>query len=148
MFKHILIPTDGSKLAEKAVKHAIDFAKQTGARLSALHVTPQYRALTDEGFLVPSSPMVRKHFDDSVAARAKKILAGVEREAKAAGVACEIVTAANVAPYDEIIKQAKKRKCDLIMMASHGRRGITGVLLGSETVKVLTHSTIPVLVYR
>jgi nucleotide-binding universal stress UspA family protein len=76
------------------------------------------------------------------------MLAAIEREAKAAGVKCETVTAANDAPYDEIVKQAKKRKCDLIMMSSHGRRGISGLLLGSETAKVLTHSTIPVLVYR
>jgi nucleotide-binding universal stress UspA family protein len=148
MFKHILVPSDGSKLSEKAVKRAIEFAKQMGAHLTALHVTPEYRAMTDEGFLVPSSQMLRKRFEDESAARAKKMLAAIEREAKAAGVACDTVAAANDAPYEEIVKQAKKRKCDLIMMSSHGRRGISGLLLGSETAKVLTHSTIPVLVYR
>lgn len=148
MFKHILAPTDGSKLADKALKRAIEFASETGAQVTILHVTPQFRTLMDEGFVAVSSASLQKRFEQESAARAAKILAGAQRDAKAAGVVCEAVSAPSDAPYEEIVKQAKKRKCDLIMMASHGRRGISGLLLGSETAKVLTHSTVPVLVYR
>jgi nucleotide-binding universal stress UspA family protein len=148
MFKHILVPTDGSKLSEKAVKGALEFAKALGAKLTVLHVTPQFKMVVDEGFIVPNSANLKKRFEEESTERAGKILDAVKRQAGAAGVAADGVAAASDTPWDEIINQAKKRKCDLIMMASHGRRGITGVLLGSETAKVLTHSKVPVLVYR
>jgi nucleotide-binding universal stress UspA family protein len=148
MFKHILVPTDGSKLSEKAVKGALEFAKALGAKLTVLHVTPQFRVVVDEGFVLPNSSSLKKRFEEESMERAGKILDAVKRQAGAVGVPVDGVAAASDTPWDEIINQAKKGKCDLIMMASHGRRGITGVLLGSETAKVLTHSKVPVLVYR
>lgn len=148
MYKHILLPTDGSKLAAKAVKQGIALAKSVGAKVTAVTVTPEYQMAMDEGFVLPNSTMLKKRFEEESARRANAILAGVQAEAQAAGVACATAIATSGRPYEEIIKQAKKARCDLIMMASHGRRGLSGILLGSETVKVLTHSTIPVLVVR
>ena len=148
MFKHILVPTDGSKLSDKAVKRAVAFSKETKSKLVFLHVTPEFRALLNEGYLAASGPILRKRMVDDSAALSRKVLGAATAAAQAAGVASESVSVSNDAPYEEIVKQAKKRKCDLIMMASHGRRGISSLLLGSETTKVLTHSTVPVLVYR
>lgn len=148
MYKHILLPTDGSKLADKAVKQGIALAKSLAARVTIMNVTPEFQMVMDEGFVLPNAMMIKKRFDDEMALRSKKILNAVEADAKSSGVACDIVTSSGGRPYELIIKQAKKGKCDLIMMASHGRRGLSSILLGSETAKVLTHSTIPVLVVR
>lgn len=148
MFKKILVSTDGSQISNKAVKQAIRIASVVGARLTAVNVVGEYRRLQDEGYLMPAMPELKKRFDDAESARAKKILDAVKKSANAAGVKCEVVMPAGNAPYEAIISQARKSKCDLIVMASHGRRGIQGLLLGSETTKVLTHSKIPVLVCR
>lgn len=148
MYKHILVPTDGSKLSTKAVKQAISFARTIGAKVTALHVSNEFRAMTDEGFALPSIATFKKRFEEMNAKRSKALLAQVETAAQTAGVACDSVSVTNNLPYDAIIRQAKKGRCDLIMMASHGRRGLASVLLGSETSKVLTHSKIPVLVVR
>ena len=148
MYKHILVPTDGSKLSAKAVKQAVNFAKTIGAKITALHVSAEYRAVMDEGFVVPSIATFKKRFEEMNAKRSDIVLAQVENAARTAGVRCDSVSVANNLPYDAIIRQAKKAKCDLIMMASHGRKGLASVLLGSETSKVLTHSNIPVLVVR
>lgn len=149
MFKHFLVPTDGSELSNKAVKQAIAFAKATGAKLTAVHIVVGYHlVLPDDGFVLPEIPALKKRFEDREAARAKKILGSVKEAAQIAGVECDVVVAASDAPYEMIIKQATKFKCDLIIMTSHGRRGLDGILLGSETQKVLTHSKIPVLVCR
>lgn len=148
MYKHILLPTDGSKLSAKAVKQGIEFAKSIGAKITALHVAPEYQMAIDEGFVMPAVMSIRKRFDEETAARSKKLLDEIKFDAQAAGVACYGVTVVSGVPYDAIIKQAKKGKSDLIMMASHGRKGLSSLLLGSETAKVLTHSTIPVLVVR
>ena len=148
MYKHILVPTDGSKLSGKAVKQAVAFAKAVGARITAVHVSDEYRAMMDEGFVLPAFATFKKRFDEMNAQRSNAILSQVKAGAQAAGVQCDCVTVSNNLPYDAIIRQAKKSKCDLIMMASHGRKGLQSMLLGSETAKVLTHSTIPVLVVR
>jgi nucleotide-binding universal stress UspA family protein len=148
MYKHILLPTDGSKLSAKAVKQGIQFAKSIGAKVTALHVTPVYRAMMEEGFVLPPAATLKKRFEEESLKRSKAVLEGVKAEALAAGINCEGVSVVDDLPYDAIIKQAKKAKCDLIMMASHGRKGLSSILLGSETSKVLTHSTIPVLVVR
>jgi nucleotide-binding universal stress UspA family protein len=147
MYKHILLPTDGSKLATKAVKHGIQLAKSIGAIVTVVHVVPEYQMVMAEGFVPPNATMLKERFEKEVAKRSKKILDEVKADAKAASVVCDGVTATGL-PYEAIIKQAKKAKCDLIMMASHGRKGLASILLGSETAKVLTHSTIPVLVVR
>ena len=149
MFKHILLPTDGSKLSDKGVREAIKMAKALRAKITAVHVGGSYhQRLQDEGFVLPVIPALKKDFEDRAAAHAKEILDPVREAAGKAGVKCDTVVATGDLPYEMIIKQAKRSKCDMIMMASHGRSGIKSILLGSETVKVLAHSKIPVLVLR
>ena len=149
MFKHILLPTDGSKLSDQGVKQTIKMAKALGAKITAVHVMNNYHVvLQDEGFLMPDVPVLRKRLEEIRSRQVREILGSVKEAADKVGVRCDTVVAIGDMPYEMIIKQAKKSKCDLIMMASHGRRGIKGILLGSETAKVLTHSTIPVLVVR
>jgi nucleotide-binding universal stress UspA family protein len=146
MFKHILLPTDGSPLSEKAVKRGIEFAKKIGARVTAIHVVPEFKIIADESIVF--NPALKKHFEEESRTRAQKMLDAVARAAKTSGVRCTTVAAVSDLPYQQIIATAQKNKCDLIMMASHGRRGLSSLLLGSETAKVLTHSKIPVLVVR
>ena len=148
MYKHILVPTDGSPLSAKAVKQAVAFAKSVGAKITALHVSQEFRQMMDEGFALPAMDTYKKRFEAEAVKRSNALLDGVKSSANAADVQCDGVAVVNNLPYDAIIKQAKKAKCDLIMMASHGRKGLSSILLGSETAKVLTHSKIPVLVVR
>lgn len=149
MFKHILLPTDGSALSDKAVRAAIRLAGDLGAKITAVHVVGEYQmALPSEGYVMRELPTLKKQFEEREAARAKRILGAVNAAAGKVGVDCDTVVASGEMPYELIIKQAGKSKCDLIMMASHGRRGLQALLLGSETQKVLTHSKIPVLVVR
>lgn len=145
MFKHILVPTDGSKLSEKAVKQAIKLAQQLKARVTALHVIPKFHTFTYQTELLE---MTAGEYDKVSDTHAQNYLGFAQRAANAAGVECNGVRTRSDQPYEDIIKTAKKNGCDLILMASHGRRGIEGFLLGSETQKVLTHSSVPVLVYR
>lgn len=147
MFGHILLPTDGSKLSSKAVKIGIDFAKKTRARVTAIHVVPEFTLMVDDGITM-LSPALKKRFEDEGRARAEKMLDDVARQARARGVRCTTMCVASDLPYQQIIAAARKKKCDLIMMASHGRRGLSSLLLGSETAKVLLHSKVPVLVVR
>ena len=148
MFKHILLPTDGSKLSDRAVQRGLELAHSIGARVTAMHVIPEFRMMADESFVLPNSVDLKRRYDKESKSRADKMLAKVGERAAAAGVKFEAVAVNGDVPYEQIIETAKKRKCDLIMMASHGRRGLSGLLLGSETSKVLTHSKIPVLVVR
>ena len=148
MYKRILLPTDGSKLSGKAIKQGLRFAKSIGAKVTAVNITSEYRTLMDEGFVAPSVVAFKKRFEEESIKRSKTLLDDVKSTATAAGVECKCVSVISNFPYDAIIKQAKKAKCDLIMMASHGRKGLSSILLGSETAKVLTHSSIPVLVVR
>ena len=147
MFKHLLLPTDGSKLSDRAVRLGIRYAGRMKARVTALHVVPAFRTIADEGF-APLSPALRKRLEDQARARATKILDAIARDARARKVRCATVTVTSDLAYQEIIGTARRKKCDLIMMASHGRRGLSSLLLGSETQKVLLHSKIPVLVVR
>ena len=147
MFKHILLPTDGSNLSSKAVKRGIEFSRKLGARVTALHVVPEFKAFADGGF-APLSPALKKRLEDEARARAAKMLGAIARQARLRRVRCATLNVASDLPYQEIITTARKRKCDLIMMASHGRRGLSSLLLGSETTKVLLHSKVPVLVVR
>ena len=145
MFKNILVPTDGSKLSEKAVKKAVQLAKSTGARLHAVHVAPKFHTFTYQAEMLE---LTAKEFEASASERATEYLRYVERTAKAGGVDYDSSFTFSDQPFKAIIKAAQRKKCDLIVMASHGRRGIEGLLLGSETQKVLTHSHVPVLVLR
>ncbi len=148
MYKHILLPTDGSKLSSKAVKHGVELAKSLRAKVTAIHVMPEYEMVIDETFAAPTIVNFQQRFDQESKKRAGKILERAKAEAAAVKVSCQGVAVTSRAPYDAIIRQAKKSKCDLIVMASHGRKGLSSLLLGSETAKVLTHSKVPVLVVR
>ncbi len=145
MYKNILVTTDGSEFSEKAFGHAIELAKLVGARLTAVTVTPPLQFLTVEGVVYPEDP---EKYQQSIDAQAKAALDVVAKAAEARGVPCELVQLESPQPYEGIIKTANDKGCDLIVMASHGRRGLSAFLLGSETQKVLTHSNIPVLVCR
>jgi nucleotide-binding universal stress UspA family protein len=145
MFKHILLPTDGSKLSEKAIRHSVRMAKALGAKITALHVTPKFHTFT---YSMEMLEATRGNYEADATERARNYLEFARKVARAAGVSCDGVQASGDQPYKEIIKIAQKKGCDVILMASHGRRGIEGFLLGSETQKVLTHSKVPVLVYR
>jgi nucleotide-binding universal stress UspA family protein len=147
MFKHILLPTDGSKLSGRAVKSGIGLAKKSRARVTAIHVVPEFKLMVDEGITM-LSPALKKRFEDEGRARAQIMLDEITRQARARGVRCTTLCVASDLPYQQIIATARKKKCDLILMASHGRRGLSSLLLGSETAKVLLHSKIPVLVVR
>ena len=147
MFKNILVPTDGSPLSTDTVKRAVNFAKEIGAKLTFFFAKPDYPvAFYGEGALI--DPTTPEKFEKMAEQQAQEILAAANQEAKALGVTCELRSSTGDIPYEAIIAAAKKDGCDLIFMASHGRRGFSGLLLGSETQKVLTHSKIPVLVYR
>jgi nucleotide-binding universal stress UspA family protein len=145
MFKHILLPTDGSKLSEKSVKQGIRMAKQLGAAVTAVHVIPKAHVYDYQMQLLTASEESLRADDER---RAEQCLRFVKKAAAGADVQCETLHLISDQPYKAIVNAAKRKDCDLILMASHGRRGIEGFLLGSETQKVLTHSTIPVLVYR
>lgn len=145
MFKNILIATDGSDLAAKAVEQGILLAKEIGAKIMAVTVTEPFHLLSVAPSQLEYTPIeYKKH----VEAYAEKVLDTVSAAAKLAGVACDVLHVEHEQVYQAIIDAASARRCDLIVMASHGRRGVSAVVLGSETVKVLTHSKIPVLVYR
>jgi nucleotide-binding universal stress UspA family protein len=145
MYKNLLIPTDGSKLAGKAVQHGIAFAKEIGAKITVLTVTVPFHVFTLEPQVVEDTSIeYEKHIKEHTA----KILGAIANVAKAAGVACDTIRVEDEHPYQAIIEAARSNGCDLIVMASHGRRGVLAIVLGSETVKVLTHSKIPVLVHR
>ena len=148
MFKHILLPTDGSKLSDRAIQRGIELAGAVGARVTAMHAIPEFRMMADESFVLPTSADLKKRYEKEAKSRADKLLAKVTERARAAGVKADAVCVVGDVPYEAIIDSCKKAKCDMIVMASHGRRGISGLLLGSETSKVLTHSKVPVLVVR
>ncbi len=148
MFKHILLPTDGSELSQKSVLKGIEFAKSIGARITGYHVLPEYSPmLATEGFGY-IDPETEEMFEKNAKAFAEHCLDFVKKAAVDAQVECECGFGKGSSVHDAIIEAARTKGCDLIWMASHGRRGITGLLLGSETTKVLTHCNIPVLVYR
>jgi len=147
MYKNLLVATDGSKLSDKAVAHALGLAQAVGASITAFYAAPDYPmpAYADG---VVYEPVSRKEYTKLAQQDADKILGAVAAKAKAGGVECKSSFAIAAAPWEAILAAAKKNKADAIVMASHGRRGITAVLLGSETTKVLTHSKLPVIVVR
>ncbi|MBN9696287.1 MAG: universal stress protein [Zoogloea sp.] len=147
MFKNILVPTDGSELSESTVARAISFAKDAGARVTFFYAQPDFpMPIYGEGALI--DPTTPEQFSRAALAEAERILSKAKEAATAADVASSSDTVVSEVPYEAIIESAERNGCDLIFMASHGRRGLSGFLLGSETQKVLTHSKIPVLVYR
>lgn len=147
MFKHILVPTDGSEFSQNSVRRAVSFAKEAGARITAFYAKPEYPVTYyGEGALIDTT--TPEQFSQLAEQQAQEILGFVENLCQEVGVPCTKLSLTSDIPYEAIIEAANSSGCDLIFMSSHGRRGITALLLGSETNKVLTHSTIPVLVYR
>ncbi|MEI6573691.1 MAG: universal stress protein [Alphaproteobacteria bacterium] len=145
MYKHILIPTDGSALATTAVKQGLDFAKAIGAEVTILTVHEPFHIFTLETEMISDTSVIYK---EHAKGHAKVLLEKVDALAKARAVKCTLLDVEADYPYEAIIDTAKKKKCDLIAMASHGHGGVKALILGSETQKVLAHSSIPVLVYR
>lgn len=147
MYQRILVATDGSRLSKKAVAHAIGLAKACGASLVGFTCRAPYPTIYyGEPVFVDMVP--ERDYEKETIRGATRILGEVEAAAKKAGIEFKGVHAENASPADAIIRAAKKEKCDAIVMASHGRKGVARVLLGSETHNVLTHSHIPVLVTR
>ena len=146
MYKHILIPTDGSKLSTKAIKTAARLGKLCGARITGLSVIPPNpMPIYSESMSYGIAP---RNFKEIREKEAKRALAVVKIEAETSGVPVSTVTVTADQPWRAIIATARSKKCDLIVMASHGRSGLSALLLGSETAKVLTHTKVPVLVCR
>jgi nucleotide-binding universal stress UspA family protein len=145
MYKHILIPTDGSPLSFDAVERSLAFAKDAGAKVTVLMATEPFHIFS----MVPDQiAAMRGEYEREVSEHAQRHVAAAGQKAKTLGVPCDAVVVENAHPYEAIIATAVERGCDLIAMASHGRRGVSAIVLGSETLKVLTHSKLPVLVYR
>jgi nucleotide-binding universal stress UspA family protein len=145
MHKHILLPTDGSELSEHALNYGVALAKVVNAKVTGVTVSTPFHILTLEPQMVTDT---LDSYTTRMSIVAAQRLDRVTDAAKAAGVECDVVHVQHEHPYQAIIDTAVNRGCDLIVMASHGRRGMSAIVLGSETVKVLTHSMIPVLVYR
>ncbi|HUL41547.1 MAG TPA: universal stress protein [Burkholderiales bacterium] len=146
MYKHILIPTDGSSLSQKAVKQGVAFAKSIGAGITFITVTPTFHVFfADEPLMVIDT---KREYEKDSKLRARKILDAAGKAAAAARVRFGAVHVVSDQPYKAIISTAQRKNCNLIFMASHGWKGLGAMILGSETNKVLTHSKIPVLVCR
>lgn len=147
MFKHILIPTDGSPVANKAVRAGIRFAREVGAKVTAYQAIGALLAhIDDEGYVI--DPKMHDEFERRAREVAQRRLDTIGKLAMTAGVTFDSAVTMADTPYKGIIEAAKKHKCDVIFMASHGRRGVSGLFMGSVTQKVVTHCKIPVLVYR
>jgi nucleotide-binding universal stress UspA family protein len=147
MYKNIMVAVDGSKLSARAVVHALGLAGRLDARLVVFFASPEMPLpIYAEGVMY--EPMTKKEYAVVAAKEARKVLDPVVAKAKSAGVEALPVHSIGGTPWEAILAAAKKEKCDAIVMASHGRRGLSAVILGSETQKVLTHSKVPVLVVR
>jgi nucleotide-binding universal stress UspA family protein len=147
MYKHILVPTDGSDLSRNAVRAALGLAKALGARVTGFFAVKEY-PLPAFARYPPEDLIKPEIFREAQEAKARAALSYVTSEAEATGVPCAVLTLESDTPYKAIIKAAEQMQCDLICMASHGRRGAQAKVLGSETNKVLIHSQVPVLVYH
>jgi nucleotide-binding universal stress UspA family protein len=150
MYKSILLPIDGSELSLRAAQHGVALARALGARVTAVMVTTPWaiQFAREPAVVVPGVLVPENEYDLRTEQAARNCLRVVTDEARTAGVPSKALHVGHRDPYVAILDAARQEGCDLIVMASHGRRGLMGLLLGSETLKVLTHSTIPVLVYR
>jgi len=146
MFKHILMPTDGSGHSERAIERGIELAKLCGAKVTGIHVMPDYRlAIADDGSLDAG---LHDKMDAEARERAESFLAFVKKSADAQGVPCDTVMATNSQPFDAIVNTANERGCDLIVMTARYRKGLVSLLMGSEATRVLHRASIAVLVFR
>jgi nucleotide-binding universal stress UspA family protein len=147
MYKHILIPIDGSKLSQKAVKNGVALARTLGAKVTGFTAVPAY-PIPSEAAAYSGKIMALDEYEKRMHKKARAILARVVRSAGAAGVPCDTAYVLDDRPDEAIAKAAAKHRCDLILMASHGRSGLSAVFKGSETRGVLAKTTVPTLVYR
>ncbi|MBI4191884.1 MAG: universal stress protein [Betaproteobacteria bacterium] len=146
MFKHILMPTDGSDHSERAIERGIELAKLCGSKVTGIHVVPDYRLMIAyEGAF---DPVTYEKVEEEARARAASFLVFVQKTAAAAGVPCDTVVATNDHPYDAIVNTANERGCDLIVMTSRYRRGLVSLIMGNEASRVLHRASIPVLTFR
>ena len=145
VFKHLLIPTDGSELSDGAIQHGVEFAKDISARVTLLTVTEPFHTISLKVDQVEDTP---DEYQRHAKQRATHALSKGAECAREAGVGYDTMHVEHDHPYQAIIQAAEAKGCDLVVMASHGRRGLSAAMLGSQTVSVLTHSSIPVLVYR
>ena len=148
MYKHILVATDGSALSRKAIRTAVGLAKSEGARVTGVYAIRPFVPMSYGEGIAYASPRDAAAYRKAAEREAKKALATLDVEARIADVPSARAIANSALPWQGILRTAKSRKCDLIVMASHGRGSIGGLILGSETTKVLSHSKIPVLVCR
>jgi len=145
MYQHILLPTDGSVLSKAAIRDGVSLAKALGAKVTIITVTEPFHAVSPDAAMIADTP---ETYVARMAALSGKYLADGKKIAAAAGVPCETIQVEHDHPYRAILDAAENRNCDAIFMASHGRRGLSAIVLGSETLKVLTHGITPVIVYR
>jgi nucleotide-binding universal stress UspA family protein len=151
MFRHLLVPTDGSDLSDGTIRRAVDFARDAGARITFFHAKQSVLSHSDlalYGEPLVLDPSVVEQFARAEDDHAEALLADARAIAEREGVSCDTDCGGNPIVYEGIVEAAERHGCDLIFMASHGRRGLAGFLLGSETQRVLTHSPLPVLVFR
>lgn len=146
MFKHILMPTDGTEHSERAVERGVELAKLCGAQITGIHVMQDYRMMLGPEGLAPSE--LDENVEERDRERAESFLAFVQKTADAAGVPCDTVILKGMHPYDAIVDAANARGCDLIVMTSRYRKGLVSMLLGSEASRVLHRASIPVLTFR
>ena len=145
MFTHLLVPTDGSAFSEAAARKALRLAKEQEARVTVIHVVPEFHVMSYRTTMLEDT---REEYLAHCKTQAQQYLGHIEATAREEGVPCDTVVASSDHPYEAITATAERERCDLIVMASHGRRGMRALLLGSETQKVLTHSNVAVLVVR
>jgi nucleotide-binding universal stress UspA family protein len=146
MFKHILMPTDGTEHSEKAIERGIELAKLCGAKVTGIHVVPDYRmTMAEDSAFDPALP---GKMAEEARARAESFLAFVKQTATKQGVSCDTEIATNSQPFDAIINTANERHCDLIVMTSRYRKGLVSLIMGSEASRVLHRASIPLLVFR
>jgi nucleotide-binding universal stress UspA family protein len=148
LYKHIMIPYDGSELSDKALNEAIALAKSEGSKITLCYVVTPHHLLLGGGRAVPGLKRLEHQYAEEIEQETRQMLDVACQRAAVAGVACATLLEHGTAPHESINEAAGRLKCDLIVMASHGRRGVDALVVGSQTIKVLTHTTIPVLVVR
>ena len=148
MYKNIMVPIDGSKLSDKAAKEAVGLARAVGAKLTLFHSVGDFPAPVYAESAILAAQITAGQYRKEAIRHAEEVLAKAAKKLAGSGLVIDTMHAVGDMPYHAIVAAAAKMKCDLIVMASHGRRGLSGFLLGSETQKVLTHSKVPVLVVR
>ncbi len=145
MYRHVLVAIDGSPFSMKAAEHGLGLAKATGSKATAIYVTPTWRALALSEIAVGH---VEEQFNAQMKQIADTYFAELHKIAAGLGITCDCLHVVGDSPFESIIATAAQRECDVIVVGSHGRRGLSSLLLGSETTKLLTHCHIPVIVYR